>query len=93
MTARKTFAGTEYTIALDASFDLYQAGHANDDAACNDFAAAYRGAASDLAEECGIEITVISGTYDGPAMQRQTANGDEGERGGRELAACSGVQC
>lgn len=71
--------GTSYTIVLDASFDLHQAGYDNDYDSRNDFESAYRGAANSLADELGIDITVVSGTYDGPAMQKQTTHGDEGE--------------
>ena len=74
-----TPAGTSYTIVLDASFDLYQAGKPNDDAAQDAFIDAFHDAADELADEIGITISVISGTYNGPAMQNQSTNGDEGE--------------
>lgn len=76
-----TFApiGTDYTIVLDASFDLYAAGDANGEDEQAEFTEAYREAAKRIAEKQGIKITVVPGNYDGPAMQEQTKNGDEGE--------------
>lgn len=73
------FLGTDYVIVLDASFDLYQASEPNDEAAQEAFAEEYKRAAVEIAEEHGIDIKVISGTYNGPAMQRQSKNSDEGE--------------
>jgi len=78
-TRKLSFVGTDYTLVLDASFDLYQAGHPNDQDSQDEFTAAYEEAAEKLAEECGINITIVAGNYTGPAMQDQTTNGDEGE--------------
>lgn len=71
--------GDDYTIVLDSSFDLYQAGEPNDYDAQTRFESKYRSEAAELASELGVSIRVIAGTYDGPAMQNQTSHGDEGD--------------
>ena len=74
-----TTTGDDYTLVLDAKFDLAQAGRNSSDIHVMAFERGYRRAAQELATLLGIEITVIDGSYDGPQMQQQSSNGDEGE--------------
>ncbi len=71
--------GKVYTIVLDASFDLWQAGHDNDQESCDDFESAFCDAARIIEKQKGIEINVVMGSYDGPAMLEQTKTSEEGE--------------
>jgi hypothetical protein len=71
--------GDNYTVVLDSKFDLAQAGLANSQIHCDAFEAAFRDAAEKLADELDISINIELGNYEGPAMLKQTSNGDEGE--------------
>lgn len=51
---------TDVTIHLDASYDLWQAGEANHDAALADYTAAYRAAATYLGNRLGIHIAIVT---------------------------------
>lgn len=84
-TTRNPFCGTDYTILLDASFDLHAAGVTGGmdcderEEAIADFVRKFRQAADRLEAETGIEISIIRGSYDGPKVRDQSENGDEGD--------------
>ena len=72
------FDGKDYTIVLDAGFDLHQAGEDSSPEAQEMFTELFEQAAWLVEERCDVEICVVRGSYDGPAMRQQSDNGDEG---------------